>query len=171
MGHATVTLNGNPVGRAIVVVTGIPVIFGIGGYNARAVTDSNGNAEFADPTLWDYPQGSTADIDAKWVDSQGNEYYATSSIMVVGNWNVSTGFEGWSPDPVALDLAPAKQLDPIVKQTADTNISNQAKSDVSKGLFGDQLNTLLWIAVIIVVAYLFINLILPSIQSRGGGAR
>jgi hypothetical protein len=88
---------GTAVDGATVQVYAPPTLFGLGGYNATATTDSDGNATFPQATIFSLPSGSSADVIVNYTDPTTGIAYAAE-----GNWGV--GLSGFTPDPLDIQL-------------------------------------------------------------------
>ncbi len=120
MGTIVCNLNGAPQAGVIVVVVAPPldVFINLGGYNAIATTGASGTGVFPDPSIWNLPGGSQANVIARYTDpATGQDYYAQATWQVTGYIVV----EYWNPDPLSLDLvasAPQPLLDQVIGQVA-----------------------------------------------------
>ena len=101
----------------------------LGGYNATATTNTQGNASFPQAEIYSLPEGSSADVIVNWTDPSGVKYAGE------GNWGV--GFFGFTPDPLEVQLV--------------TNLSIANESGPGGGFSLDQLFQTVEIAGIVFI--------------------
>ena len=96
---------GTVIDGAIVQVYAPGALAGVlGGYNATAATNSEGNASFPAPNVSNLPVGSSADVIVNWTDPSTGINYAGE-----GNWGTEGLFglsidEDFTPDPLNIQL-------------------------------------------------------------------